>query len=287
MKKLSLILLVIIMLFPSCKQGKKSASEPLKEYELQEVWKTDTVILVPESVAYDQTRKVLYVSDLNYDPRVKDGMGFISKMGTDGTIIQLHWVDGLNAPKGLVVVNDKLYAADIDQLVEIDVIKGEITNRIKNDSLKMINDVAADPDGNLYVSDSDGKKIYKFSNGQLTEWLAVPGYPNGLLVDGKRLLLATDNLSAIDIATKELNVITPGIGHGDGIASIGVPGHFLVTDWNGEIFMVYPDSSKVSLLNTKDINGSCADLCYIPELNLVVLPTFNRNYVAGYKLVER
>jgi hypothetical protein len=63
---------------------------------------------------------------------MKNGQGFISKVSpTNGTIVELNWVTGLNAPKGMAVSDDssKLYVSDITDLVEIDIVSGQITNR--------------------------------------------------------------------------------------------------------------------------------------------------------------
>ena len=82
-------------------------------------------------------------------------------------------------------------------------------------------------------------------------------------------------------------MITDGINKGDGIAWTGISGHFLVTDWFGEVFMVYPDGSKASLLNTKEAEIGTADIEFIKELDLLVVPTFYKQHVVAYKLVEK
>jgi sugar lactone lactonase YvrE len=154
----------------------------------------------------------------------------------------------------------------------------------------MINDITSDPDGNLYISDTDANRIYKFSNGTLTVWLEEGlSTPNGLLFDGNRLLVAlqgSKDLSSIDLASKQKTVITGDLNRGDGIAWTGIQGYYLVTDWEGELLMVNPDSSKVSLLNTKAEKGNCADLAYIPEEKLLILPTFYKHHVICYRLNE-
>ena len=47
---------------------------------------------------------------------IKDKNEFISKVSpSNGSIIDLNWVTGLNAPKGIAISNDgsKLYVSDI------------------------------------------------------------------------------------------------------------------------------------------------------------------------------
>jgi sugar lactone lactonase YvrE len=277
----------------SCKSGNKPAgqTEELKQFELTEVWRTDTVLLTPESVVYDKTRDVMYVSEMNMEPRVKDGNGFISKLGTDGKIIELHWVKGLSSPKGLAVAGDTLYAADVDELVVVDINNGSIVRKVTIDGIKMLNDITSAPDGSLYIADSDANKIYHYNNGKLNEWITegING-PNGLLFDGNRLLLGSqgsNDFSTIDLNTKTVTVVTDSINHADGIAFTGIAGYYLVSDWGGEIFMVNPDYSKVSLLNTKEDAINSADITFIPDQNLLLVPTFFKNSVVAYKLSEK
>jgi hypothetical protein len=155
----------------------------------------------------------------------------------------------------------------------------------------MLNDITVDEAGNLYVSDTDDNSIFLITNGEVSEWLAGGlNAPNGLLIDGERLLLASmgsEDLTAIDLGSKEITLITEGINKGDGIARAGVPGYFLVSDWFGEVFLVYPDGSKVSLLNTKEAEIGSADIDYIPDKNLLLVPTFYKQDVVAYKLVEK
>ena len=88
---------------------------------VETVWETEKVFELPESVIYDSKNDVLYVSNITDHPFKKDGTGYISKIGLDGTIIKKKWINKLNAPKGLTITNDKLYIADVDELVEVDI----------------------------------------------------------------------------------------------------------------------------------------------------------------------
>lgn len=296
MKKIPIVIIFILIATISCKQGKRKSAEqttnkPFRQFELTELWSTDSVLLIPESVIYDKKRNVLYVSDLNYEPRKKDGNGFISALGTDGKILNLRWIEGLSSPKGMAIVGDTLYAADVDELVLMDINKRVIIRKVPIDSVKMINDISSDPKGNLYISDSDANRIYKYSDGHVTNWLTEGlNAPNGLLTDGDRLLVASMgsmDFTSFDINTKSKRVLTEGINKGDGIAYTGIPGYFILTDWYGEIFLINPDYTKVSLLNQKEEQINSADIEYIPELNMLLVPTFNKKTIVAYKLVEK
>jgi hypothetical protein len=110
-----------------------------------------------------------------------------------------------------------------------------------------------------------------------------------LLVDGERLLVSGGSmgLSSIDFKTKKLTVINGQIKSGDGISFASFPGYYFASDFFGEIFMINPDGTGVSLINTKDQKSNTADLTYIPEINLLIVPTFDKNRVVAYKLLEK
>lgn len=296
MKRLLLFTLCLIVIAGSCRQGTKKASdqadtETFKQYELSEIWRTDTVLKTPESVVFDEARNMLYVSNMNGDGRTKDGNGFISKISPDGKIAELIWVSGMHAPKGMAVINNRLYVADISELIEIDINNGEIVNRSSPGEVKLFNDITSDPEGNIYITDMDSNIIYQYSNGNWETFLATGlNAPNGLLADGNKLLVAQQlgqDFRSIDMVTKDNVLLTGGINRGDGIASTGVPGHYLVSDWEGEVFLVYPDNSMVSLLKTKDSGINSADIWFIPSESLLLVPTFSKQSVVAYKLSEK
>src|SRR5215467_921955 len=115
------------------------------QHQVTKLWETDTVLKVPESVLFDGANKVLYVSNIDgTDPWGKDGKGSIGKVGTDGKIIKVDWVTGLSAPKGMGIYKGKLYAADIDEIVEIDIAKASISKRIPVQNAQGLNDITID-----------------------------------------------------------------------------------------------------------------------------------------------
>ena len=297
MIKYKIFSVVLLLFLVSCTSQKKKSGEDagdaitVKKFELVEVWKTDTLFRVPECVLYDKDNDVIYVSNMNDNPREKDGNGFISRLSTSGEILELEWVADMSSPKGLGIYEGKLYVSDVDEVIVIDIAEGEIVERIVIEGAKMINDISIDSQGNLYVSDSDNNNIFLISNGVVSNWLSEGlNSPNGVLVDGERLLLASmgsEDFAVIDLSTKELTVLTEDISKGDGIAKVSIPGHFRVTDWFGQVFMIYPDGRKVILLDTREAEIGAADIDYIPEKNLLLVPTFAKHHVVAYNLVEK
>lgn len=292
MKTKLLLAILIAASLMSCNVGSRKTEnieqDSVKKFTLTEVWRTDTVLRTPECVIYDKKRDILYVSNLNMEPRMKDANGFISKIDRNGNIVQLRWIEGLSSPKGMTIVGDTLYAADVDEVVVMDINQGKLISKIPIEGSRMLNDMTADNDGNIYFSDTDANRIYRLHQGRIDEWLAegLLG-PNGLLLQGDTLLIASqgaNNFASININDKHFKVLTDSVTHADGIAYTGIPGYYLVTDWDGEIFMINPDFSKTTLLNTKNIQLNTADIEFIPEESLLLVPTFFKNCVIAYKL---
>ena len=115
MKQSALLFVAALLAFSS---SALAASAP----QLVKKWETAAELKTPESVLFDPAGKVLYVSNIDgKEPWGKDGAGSIAKVGLDGKIIAVEWVKGMNAPKGMGLVKDRLYVADIDRVMVIDV----------------------------------------------------------------------------------------------------------------------------------------------------------------------
>ena len=253
----------------------------------------------PESVLLDSQRNVLYVSNVAGEANAKDGVGFISKVSPDGKMIEAEWVKGLNAPKGLVMNGDKLYVSDIDQLVEIDVTKGQVTNSWKAEGSKFLNDTAVDSTGRVYVSDMLADSIYVLENGTLSVFLQGAGllHPNGLRVEGDKLLVAAwgadiqpdfstktpGHLLSVDLKTKAISNVGNGapVGNLDGLEPDGA-GKWIATDWvNGTLYRLHPDGKADQLM---DLNKGSADLEFVENSKLAIIPMMIDGKVTAYKV---
>jgi hypothetical protein len=252
----------------------------------------------PESVELDISHQVLYVSNVGGAPLDKDGNGFISKMTKDGKLEQLKWVEGLNAPKGMVINGFKLYVSDIDKLVEIDTRTGRIENRYDAPGSVFLNDTAVDKAGNVYVSDIAKKKIWQLKDGKMSIWYEKDDlmHPNGLrVIYGNRLLVAgwgrdmqddgstktPGNLFTIDLTTKELKNLGSGAGIGnlDGLER-DAHGEFLATDFlAGGLHRIHKDGTSELLM---DLNAGSADLDVIKKGHVAVVPVMLDDNVRAF-----
>jgi len=289
--------LLVIFLFTSlisCNSTKKkdaSKTETTAEVnapEIELLWESDTFLRTPESVLIDRECNVLYVSNVNLNPWEKDGNGFISKLDMQGNITELNWIEGLHAPKGMGILGNSLFIADIDVLVEADVETGEIKNKIQFEGEPQLNDISVGQNGIVYVSGSNAQKIYAVENGNISEYFQGEEGErfNGLFWENSRMLLitsASSQFKEINHDTKEIKIIAENMGHGDAIAPVG-DGGYLTTSWAGKIFYISPDGETTTLSDTEAVKENAADLAYSIENKTLYVPTFFKNQVKAYKL---
>jgi len=260
------------------------------KYRVEKKWETKKKLQVPESVLYDPVRNVIYVSNVKGNAGRKDGNGFISKVTLDGRIEKLKWVKGLDAPKGLAIYKDKLYVADIDLLVEIDIEKGKVLNKYPAPDAIFLNDVTVDDSGNVYVSDTASKNsvIYRFRNGKITVWIKDKriNQPNGLYAEGNKLIVGNSGdgcLDAVELSDKKITTIVKTGSGIDGIAPDG-KGNYFISDWRGKTSLVSPSGQITELLNTTDQKINAADISFIKSKKLLLVPTFFDNRVMAYEV---
>ena len=268
--------------------------------QVQKLWETTAQLKTPESVLYEPTENVLLVSNIDGKPDKKDGLGFISKVSpVNGTIIELNWATGLNAPKGMAVSSDngKLYVSDITDLVEINITNGQITNRYNAPGSAFLNDVVSDEQGNIYVSDTITNATYKLdrnNKSSLQIWLQNPelNSPNGLYIDSNiNKLVVTSlggSLSLVDLDSKTISSlgIQVPIGSLDGIEADTTENLYYVTDWTaGKVYAVNADGTDYRTLIDLQKQGT-ADLEYIPSERMVIIPLMQDGKLAAYRILE-
>lgn len=251
---------------------------------LEKIWTSDTTLRTPESVYFHAKQRTLFVTNIDGAPWAKDGKGFISRMSTDGKVTELKWVDGLNSPKGMAVHGNTMYVADMDELIIIDINKGAIIKREKPEDAHSLNDVTADPQGNIYFSDSEKGRIYTYRNGAITVLVDNLSRPNGVFYGSKGLLVVDNNgLQAVG-KDKKLTVLAKLSKSPDGIEHVK-GGEFVVSCWPGEIFYVNAMAgTSVKLLDTQAQKLQTADIGYDPQKRIVYVPTFFGNTVTAYQL---
>jgi hypothetical protein len=236
-----------------CQDGDAIVQDP----RLTQLWELRRALRYPESVVYDRKRDVIYVS--NY---YAGGNEFISKVTRDGHIEDLRWAEGLNRPTGLCMYNDRLFAVERAGLAEIDPDTGEIAARHPITGAAFANDVAFDETGAAYITDSNRSVIYCMHDGAVDIWLEgeMIGDPNGICVVGDEVVWgnsADGSIKAASLSDKSVRTI----------ATLG-PGE------------------ATELLNTTVRNRYCADLEFIPDRGLLVIPSLYDNRIVAYELAR-
>jgi DNA-binding beta-propeller fold protein YncE len=254
--------------------------------KLEKAWSSTTDFRIPESALYEPKLDVVFVANMGEVLDTKTGDGFISKMNLEGKITNLKWVTGLNDPKGQAVWDGKLYVADMNDLVVIDIKKAQVIKTYPAPNAKFLNDVAVDDKGQVFVSDMKDQRIYVLADDVFESWLNNENLENvnGLWSEKGKLYAGNEAVWEIDIKTKEMKALFHGAIEVDGLKPLG-DGNFIFSNWPGRIF-ISKDNVAIKLLDSTKEKQNTADIDYIPAKKLLLVPTFFGNTVEAYKLVN-
>ena len=252
----------------------------------------------PESVLFDAERGRTIVSNVNGGPAELNGKGYLSLIEPDtGKIIREKWAVGLDAPKGLAIVGKEVLAADVKQLRIIDIETGKLIKTFSPKDSKFFNDIASDGK-TAYVGDFMGNAIWRYSDGKFKKWVENEklNLPNGLLVDGDRLIVAgwgvgvhedftTDekgSLVQVDLKSGAITPVKGGekLGNLDGLAKLGDT--IFVSDWMAGTIHTLKPGDKAKLFKT--YNKGLGDISL--KGDMLYLPFWLDNKVAAIKVAE-
>jgi len=264
--------------------------------------------LTPESVLHDTAQDIYFVSNINGSPTAKDNNGFISRLRPDGAVENLKFIEGgkngvtLNAPKGLALLGDTLWVADIDAVRAFNAKTGAPLDSVSLSTLGAVflNDIAATPTGALYITDTGIRfddvgavlhpgpdRLFRVGpDRQVT--VAVRGdtlgRPNGIVLDpvGKRFIIVEfggKSVLAWKPGDKAPAVIAKGPGGFDGVVIAG--GKILVSSWSDSTVASYETGQEVKIITGVP---SPADIGYDAKRNRVLVPVFTGNRVEVYQL---
>lgn len=185
-----------------------SAGQAADAIKAETAWETIAEFKSPESAAISPDHQAIFVSNVNgYE---KNGLGFISKLSLDGDVQALKWLAGLNAPTGLAVDGDTLWAVDYDRLVKISVSQQQVVASFPAPDVHetpLLNDVAVRPGGDLFVTGSNSSSIYKLQDNALVRWIRdddLLKYANGIWVGEQQIIVAAYHLISIDRSTRRM-----------------------------------------------------------------------------------
>ena len=156
----------------------------------------------------------------------------------------------------------------------------------------------ADSSGRVYVSDMVNNQIWMLDGDTfsvLVEDAALEN-PNGLKVDGGRLIVASwgkmepdfstkvaGHLTTVDLATKKIAPLgdTAAVGNLDGLEPDGSGGWYMTDYVGGKLFHAGADGKASKIL---DLKQGSADIGIVPGDKLLLIPMMNDNALVGYKI---
>jgi hypothetical protein len=274
---------------------KPAAPAPVAKY---------TGLAKPESVLYDADNDRYLASNINGSPFDKDNNGFISVLSPDGQVTTLKWIEGgknkvkLDAPKGSAIVKGVLYVADITTVRMFDLKTGAPKGEVAIPGSTFLNDVAAGPDGKVYVSDSAFKMtatggfdttstdaVYVIDKGKAKPLAKTTDLhaPNGLAWTDKGLVVCSTGAPEVyrldDKGAKQDVTKTPA-GHLDGLISLG--DSLLVTSHDASAVLrgKLGGTFEVALGDQK----APADIGYDTKRGRVIIPHLSEDTVDVYEL---
>jgi hypothetical protein len=258
--------------------------------------RTVTGFDTPESAYWDEGTSSWYVSNMAGSPIEKDGVGWISKLDRCGNLVEAHWIDGLNAPKGIRVANGKLYNADLDELVVVDLATKAVT-KIPAPGAVLLNDPSVADDGSVYVPDTFGNTVWRFKDGQGSIFVSSPllDLPNGSIVDGNDLVVASTGTLAppitqgkiwkIDLRTRALAQFGSFEAKMDGIERYK-NGYLVSETGTSTVFWVTASSSTVVRDFAPDGLSAINDIGLDLDRKLLAVPAYIEGTVTFWPLPQ-
>jgi len=226
----------------------------------------------PGSALHDPAEDVYLVANANGTLTGRDGNGFVSRISPIGQVLDLKWIDGndprvtLHAPRGMSILADTLFVADVDCLRRFHRVTGAPLLETCLDPARdlrgvstALTDVTATTWGDVYFSEVDttllaGAVYLIKSTAEVPQTLAMPdgtllegdavGGPKGLALDREGLLVATFGSGELVRITHDghrVQILDASELKLHGVLALGNRG-VLVSSWgDSAVYRVAPD----------------------------------------------
>lgn len=258
---------------------------------------TTTGLSGPEAVRYDPDQDVFFVANFNGAGDARDNNGFISRVRPDGTVDSMRFIAGgargvtLHAPRGMFIVGDTLWVADVDAVRAFDRRTGAPVASVDFAALDpgFLNDVAVGPDGAVYVTDTPNNRIYRIAGRRATVALedSALDRPNGITWDGvanrfivvpfggsRRLLTWRPGEPRLD------SIPVSAGGRFDGVEVLPDGSLLVASQADSSLYIVRPGEAR-RLTRT---SGAPADIGVDVRRGLVAVPYIRLNTVDYFRL---
>jgi hypothetical protein len=287
-----LLMAALAALSAACKPGAKTGeAAPIKAASVGG-------FLTPESVKWDSAQDVYFVSNINGAPNAKDGNGYISRMGPAGMVTDSAFMKGLDAPKGMAIVGDTLWVADIDVVRAFNARSGAPVATVAVPGAIFLNDIAVAPDGSLYVTDTAIRfgaagvehpgtdQIFRIARDRTVTLAAKSdtfARPNGITwdaVNGRFIVVPFGGKSLFAWKPGDApTVIGTGPGQFDGVEI--AHGAIWVSSWADSSVYRYVNGQGTNLIKGVP---SPADIGYDARRNRLLIPIFTQNRIEIWQL---
>lgn len=241
----------------------------------------------PESIIWNPLTETYLISNV--------GSGTILSL-RDKFTFDVFNQSKLDSPKGMAILDNVLYVADVTRVVGFDLKTGKQTFEQAIPDAVFLNDVTADNDKSIFVSDSRSNFIVRIvPETGLTEFFRNPELvsPNGLFYarqDNKDLLYivsmeADTPIRTLDLFSKELTAVPiHKLTRADGITR-EPDGSWLISSWaDSTVYKFSPDFKTSSRLQQK--YQSPADIFYSMENHELAIPQMQLNLIQFIKTEE-
>jgi len=232
--------------------------------------------IMAEQPVFSQPESAYFYTSGSTDPGVYfisstngDDVGWVSKLAADGSMIDSRWATDLRHPMGMRVSGKRLWINNTTEIVGLNLDNPD--DRIVHpiDGAISLNDLATDSSGHAYVSDSMNSRVVRvdLATGENSTYIStLPSSPNGVLVQGDRLYIASWGVmsdrpeeraewitkTAGDLywvslkdSKKSRHIIVPELGNLDGV-EIDQKGNIYVSDWeSGKLYKISSGAKMV------------------------------------------
>jgi hypothetical protein len=229
-------------------------------------------------------------------PMTQDGDGYIATYDANGGLIE-NLVEGLDAPKGMEVIDNQLFVADIDSLLGFSTDDGSRTFAASfTGQAKFLNGLVAADDANLYISATDAGKIWKVNtkSGDIKEIASVP-HVNGLELSDDGSVIYAVQYNGQDPKAGRLLAVNPADGTSSPLGTYGgmldgvsmYNGDIYFTDWNptgmGKVLKYDLSTQETTIVLEDERLQGPADFEVLGD-GLALIPQLTGSKILGVRL---
>ncbi|MDF1767704.1 hypothetical protein [Maricaulis sp.] len=257
-----------------------------------ELWRTDSVTR-PEAVHVPDGSDWAYIGNQGpvSETDEAEASGYVSRLNLVTGEWQARWVEGYVSPLGIVSANGRLFMIEAARtLVAMDLETGAELDRwdFAHDDV-VLNDIAIDPSGRFWITDTRGGALYTLTDGLWEQVFNDDRFTgaNGVeYVDGAVYVVSSSGegrLIRIDPYTLELTVLLENEGSLDGVVTDGRGGLVLsdlrgrLLHWSDALGLTVLDGYEGEEIMLNSIGGT-------PDGRFIFAPHWRSSQLSAYEI---